>query len=76
MALKKIKVCMPICPYYGPSIRNVAEKYQELAPENLFEWVDDWIDCDLIIENLIGTPDRLNLVHPLERNFSEEVKMR
>jgi hypothetical protein len=67
---------MKVCEQYGPSIHNVAETYLEYAPEELVEWVDDWIDADVCIDHLIGTPDRANLVHPLERSFSEDVKAR
>lgn len=71
-----IKVWMGVCKHYGPSIHNVAEKYREYAPEERIEWVEDWLDADLCIDHLIGTPDRLNLVHPGEREFSEDVKAR
>lgn len=70
-----MKVWMDVCKYYGTSIHNVAEKYRELAPSNV-EWVKDFMDADLCIDHLIGTPDRKNLVHPGERSFSEEVKFR
>jgi hypothetical protein len=66
---------MNVCEQYGPSIHNVAEKYKEYAPENL-EWTDDFMDADICIDHLIGTPDRENLVNPLERSYSEEVKLR
>jgi hypothetical protein len=67
---------MGVCKHYGPSIWNVAEKYREFAPEDMVEWVDDWLEADVCIDHTIGTPDRTNLVHPLEREFSEDVKAR
>jgi len=74
--MEPIKVWMGVCRYYGPSIWNVAEKYREYAPEEMIEWVDDWLEADVCIDHLIGTPDRTNLVHPGERDFSETVKAR
>jgi hypothetical protein len=74
--MKPLKVWMKVCEHYGPSISNVAEKYVEYAPDERVEWVDDWIDADVMIDHLIGTPDRANLVNPLERSFSEDVKAR
>jgi hypothetical protein len=66
---------MKVCEQYGPSIHNVAAKYKEFAPENIV-WVDDFMDAEVCIDHLIGTPDRDNLVNPLERSYSEEVKCR
>lgn len=71
-----MKVWMGVCQYYGPSIWSVAEKYREFSPEEEIEWVGDWVDADVCVDHTIGTPDRFNLVHPLERKFSEDVKAR
>jgi hypothetical protein len=73
---KKIKVCQPICPYYGGGVRNVAAKFFEYCPEGLFQWCEDFLEADIIIEHIIGNPDRSNLVNPLESDFSEQVKFR
>lgn len=75
--MQRIKVAFPTCKYYGEGVRNVTKKFLEYMPEDYFELVDDWMNSDLVIESqIIGTPDRDNLVHPGERGFSEEVKIR
>lgn len=74
--MKKLKVWMKPCHLYGASIHNVSDQYRDYAPDEKIEWVDDWLSADLCIDHLIGTPSRENLVHPLERDFSEEVKIR
>lgn len=71
-----LKVWMGVCPYYGPSIHSIADKYREYSPEEEIQWVDDWLEADVCIDHIIGEPDRDCLVHPLERSFSEDVKAR
>lgn len=73
---QKLKVCFPICKYYGSGVKNVICKYIEYMPEDLFEIVDDYMLADIVIENLIGSPYRTNLVHPNEHSFSQEVLAR
>lgn len=70
-----LNVWMQVYPLYTKVINHIMLKLGEQKPSNI-NLVDDWIDADIIIENVVGTPDRKNLCHWREEDWSEDIKMR
>jgi hypothetical protein len=70
--MRKPKVYWNVCPYYGPSVQAVGHYYKKFGSD-FVDFVDDYLDCDIAVLQLIGEPDRENLVTIKERGFSDEV---
>lgn len=69
------KVWMQVYPLYTKVIQHIVDELAVRSPSNI-EFVEDWLDADIIIENIVGTPDRTNLVHWREKDWSEDIKLR
>jgi hypothetical protein len=72
--MKKLNVFFPVPRIYGPSLHETKNKLFEYGKDFAKE-ADDWIDADVIVLQLIGDPDRKNLVHPSEVVFSDLIKV-
>jgi len=72
---RKPRIWGGVCPLYGPSQQTINFELMKEAPD-CFEKVDDFSQADICIDYIIGDPDRPNLVHPKEKDWSEQLKLR
>ena len=70
--MNRVKVWAEVCPLYGGAIHRTLKRLMTFRPSYV-DLVEDWMDADVIVESVIGSPYRKNLVHPNEAQWSDEV---